>query len=153
MIKCRICSHKVIPIITFGKMPIANGFVKKPSPKEFVFVLGIVFCPKCFMVQLEETVPPEKMFHDHYQFFSSTSKGMENHFRAQAKHIKKLIKKNKNPFVVEIGSNDGIMLKFSQIKNQTPGYRTLKKCSSGIKKIRRKCGVCIFQSKLCQKNF
>ncbi|OGK40312.1 hypothetical protein A2954_02830 [Candidatus Roizmanbacteria bacterium RIFCSPLOWO2_01_FULL_37_12] len=111
MIKCRICSHKVIPIITFGKMPIANGFVKKPSPKEFVFVLGIVFCPKCFMVQLEETVPPEKMFHDHYQFFSSTSKGMENHFRAQAKHIKKLIKKNKNPFVVEIGSNDGITLK------------------------------------------
>jgi methylation protein EvaC len=92
-------------------MPIANGFVKKPSVKEFVFMLKIVFCPSCYMVQLGKTVPPEKMFHDHYQFFSSTSKGMEKHFQKQAEHIKKLIKTEKDPFVVEIGSNDGIMLK------------------------------------------
>ncbi len=108
---CRICKNKTKQIISFGRMPIANGFVKKPSPKEFVFTLKVVFCPSCHMVQLEETVPPEKMFHEHYQFFSSTSKGMEKHFQEQAKHINKLVRGKKNPFVVEIGSNDGIMLK------------------------------------------
>lgn len=111
MITCRICNNKIDTIISFGKMPIANGFVKKPSPKEFVFTLKIIFCPKCYMVQLGETVPPEKMFHDHYQFFSSTSKGMEKHFKEQAIHIEKLVNDKKNPFVVEIGSNDGIMIK------------------------------------------
>ena len=111
MTKCKICNNKTRAIISFGKMPIANGFVKKPSSKEFVFTLKVVFCPVCYMIQLGETVPPKKMFHEHYQFFSSTSHGMEEHFRKQADHIKQLIKNKKNPFVVEIGSNDGIMIK------------------------------------------
>lgn len=111
MKQCRICNSSTQQIISFGKMPIANGFVKKPSSKEFVFTLKIVFCPKCYMVQLGETVPPEKMFHDHYQFFSSTSKGMRKHFKELANHIIKLIDNKKKPFVVEIGSNDGIMIK------------------------------------------
>ena len=95
MKQCRICNSNTQQIISFGKMPIANGFVKKPSSKEFVFTLKIAFCPKCYMVQLGETVPPEKMFHDHYQFFSSTSKGMEKHFKKLANHIIKLIDNKK----------------------------------------------------------
>jgi len=112
-VKCRTCGAQTKEIISFGRMPIANGFVKKSSAsaKEFVFTLKVVFCPFCYMVQLGETVPPRKMFHDHYQFFSSTSKGMEKHFQEQANHIKKLIKSKKDPFVVEIGSNDGVMIK------------------------------------------
>lgn len=111
MLKCKVCDSKTHTIISFGQMPIANGFLQNPSTKEFVFTLQAVFCPQCYMVQLEETVPPKKMFHDHYQFFSSTSKGMQEHFEDQAKHIKRLIKNKKKPFVVEIGSNDGIMIK------------------------------------------
>ena len=111
MEQCGICGSPTQLIISFGKMPIANGFTKKPFPGEFVFTLKIVFCPQCYMVQLGETVPPKKMFHNHYQFFSSTSKGMEKHFQEQADHIKRLIKNKKSPFVVEIGSNDGIMIK------------------------------------------
>ncbi len=110
-VPCRICGAKTQQIISFGKMPIANGFVKKPSANEFVFTLKVEFCPSCYMVQLGETVPPKKMFHEHYQFFSSTSQAMKQHFKQQANHIKKLVKNKKNPFVVEIGSNDGIMLK------------------------------------------
>lgn len=111
MHKCKICNSKTQTIISFGKMPIANGFTKKPSKKDFVFTLKLAFCPNCFMVQLTETVPPKKMFHEHYQFFSSTSSGMAKHFQEQAQHIKKLLKKKKDPFVIEIGSNDGIMIK------------------------------------------
>ena len=111
MNKCRVCLTNTKNVVSFGKMPIANGFTKNPSKKEFVFTLGIEFCPTCKMVQLTETVPPEKMFHDHYQFFSSLSKGMGDHFKEQAERIKKIVKNKKNPFVLEIGSNDGIMLK------------------------------------------
>lgn len=64
------------------------------------------------MVQLLEQPKPEKMFHEEYAFFSSTSKYMEKHFREFADLIlgSKFISKEK-PFVVELGCNDGIMLK------------------------------------------
>ena len=47
------------------------------------------------------------MFHDHYAFYSSTSKQMQLHF---AQTAKKLLPYAKKDLVVELGSNDGIML-------------------------------------------
>ena len=53
------------------------------------------------------------MFNKNYAFYSSTSKFMDMHFENFSKKIKSLLKskKLKNPLIVEIGSNDGIMLK------------------------------------------
>lgn len=152
MSNCKICKHKTKSVISFGKMPVANAFIKKSSKKEFVFTLKLVFCPNCFMVQLDETVPPKKMFHSHYQFFSSTSKGMEDHFHMEAKHIQTLLKKKKDPFVVEIGSNDGIMLKHIA----SAGIRHLGvEPSSNVAKISHKSGVNVttefFSKNLAQK--
>lgn len=110
MRKCRICHQKTQLIMHFGKMPIANGFISDPTDKEFFFNLSLVFCPKCFMVQLGETVRPEMMFNDNYQFFSSTSSVMALHFEKQANHIMKIVSRKESPFIVELGSNDGIML-------------------------------------------
>lgn len=93
-------------------MPIANGFL---SPEEFAgeyfFNLRVGFCPECKMVQLTEQVDREKMFHDHYAFFSSTSRRMAAHFEQFAADAKKTLVGKADPFVAEIGSNDGIMLK------------------------------------------
>lgn len=63
------------------------------------------------MVQLTEQVAREKMFHDHYAFFSSTSRRMAEHFEQFAADAKKTLAGKADPFVAEIGSNDGIMLK------------------------------------------
>ena len=109
--KCKICGHKTSHIIYFGKMPLANGLLKRPSDKEFFYDLSVVFCPNCFMVQLKETVKPKMMFHDQYQFISSTSKKMAAHFKKIANEIIKTVLAKQNPFIVEIGCNDGIMLK------------------------------------------
>ena len=97
--------------MSFGPMPIANGFL---SPAEFsdeyFFELQVAFCPDCGMVQLAETVDPGKMFHENYAFFSSTSAGMTAHFKQLAKQLLKDHLQAPDPFMVEIGSNDGIML-------------------------------------------
>jgi len=61
------------------------------------------------MVQLTELVAPEMMFHENYAFFSSTSKAMAKHFEEFAASVKSKYL-GENPFVVELGSNDGIML-------------------------------------------
>jgi len=110
--KCLICNSPVESFISFGKMPLANGFL---TPDRFgdedFFELKTAFCPNCGMFQLTEQPDREKMFNENYPFFSGTSKGMAIHFQEFAEHIKKDYLSSRDPFVVEIGSNDGIMLK------------------------------------------
>lgn len=138
MSDCKICNSKTNLIIDYGKMPIANGFLKKPTDKEYFFNLAAYFCPNCYMVQLGDTVPPEKMFHEHYQFLSSTSAAMANHFEEQANEIIESLKGKTDPLVLELGSNDGIMLKHIAAK----GIRQLGiEPSRNVAEMSRKVGV------------
>ena len=109
--KCRICQHAILPFMTYGRMPIANGFLAPAQFKdEHFFELKPTFCDHCFTFQLEEQPAPELMFHDQYAFFSRTSKFMQQHFKAYADWVCDHHLKSGERFVVEIGSNDGIML-------------------------------------------
>lgn len=96
------------PVINFGKMPIANAFLTPDEfPSEFFYNMVLGYDPKTKAIGLVNTVPLRKLFHDHYAFYSSTSKGMQVHFVQTAK---KLLPYAKEGLVVELGSNDGIML-------------------------------------------
>src|SRR5262245_64573393 len=113
MEKCLISGGSTETFLSFGKMPIANGFLTPADfEKEFFFELKVGFCPESKMVQLTELVDREKMFHDKYAFFSSTSTRMAEHFRRFAESVRaRYLTASDDPFVVEIGSNDGIMLR------------------------------------------
>ncbi|HUU50997.1 MAG TPA: class I SAM-dependent methyltransferase [Nitrospinota bacterium] len=111
MSRCKVCGYKTESIISFGKMPIANGFITSVSDEEFTYELKIDICTTCFMVQLGETVRPDMMFNENYHFISSTSIAMEIHFEEIANEIATMISSNESPFVVELGCNDGIMLR------------------------------------------
>jgi methylation protein EvaC len=118
MKKCLICSSIINPFMSFGKMPIANGFLRKEEfINEYFFELAIAFCEKCGMVQLMEQPAREKMFNENYAFFSGTSKAMAIHFKEFADHVMTDYLSSDDPFVVEIGSNDGIMLQHFKEKN------------------------------------
>jgi methylation protein EvaC len=109
--KCLVCSEPIAPFIDFGRMPIANGFLRPDQyGDEFFFNLRVGFCPSCTMVQLTELVDETKLFHDEYAFFSSTSRRMAVHFQKFATWVKDTYLKSADPFVAELGCNDGIML-------------------------------------------
>ncbi len=109
---CLICKTPFEPFISFGRQPIANAFLTPEQyADEFWYELKIGLCPSCKMVQLGELVDRERMFHDEYAFFSSTSKGMSMHFDRFADMVRERHLKANDPFVVELGSNDGIMLR------------------------------------------
>ena len=101
------------PILSFGSMPIANGFLTpKEFEREYFFELAVGFCEKSKMFGLMEQPDPRMMFHDHYAFFSSTSNKMAEHFEIMAHHyMKDFLPTKEGAFVVELGSNDGIMLR------------------------------------------
>jgi methylation protein EvaC len=97
--------------MTYGRMPIANGFLTSNQFKdEYFFELKPAFCDHCLTFQIEEQPAPEAMFHDHYAFFSRTSKFMQIHFKDYAAWVCDHHLKGDDLFVVELGSNDGIML-------------------------------------------
>jgi len=107
-----ICDNSIEPFMSFGKMPLANGFLTPDQfCDEYFFELCVAFCSRCGMFQLTEQPEREKMFNQQYAFFSGTSKLMAVHFQQFAEYVKKTYLSAPNPLVVEIGSNDGIMLK------------------------------------------
>jgi len=111
MPECLICQSEYEPFMSFGKMPIANGFLTAADfPTEYFFELKVGFCQTCHMVQLTEQPEREKMFNEGYAFFSSTSKRMAEHFRKFADLVMGDYLRAPDPFVLELGSNDGIML-------------------------------------------
>ena len=109
--KCRICSHEISPFMSYGRMPIANGFLMPDEfESEYFFELKPAFCSECLTFQIEEQPSPEMMFHENYAFFSRTSAHMQRHFKAYADWVMANHLRGADPFVVELGSNDGIML-------------------------------------------
>ncbi len=111
MFKCLICQTPYEPFISFGPMPLANGFCRADEfANEYSFELKVGLCANCGMVQLAEQPDRSQMFNEHYAFFSSTSTRMALHFKELAHAVMAHRLNLPNPFVVELGSNDGIML-------------------------------------------
>ena len=97
--------------MSFGKMPIANGFIEKKNfDNEFFFDMEIGFSEDISLLQLKEHPTPEQMFNDNYPFFTGSSEYMKMHFSKYAKFIKDNYLNN-NSKIIEIGSNDGTFLK------------------------------------------
>ncbi|EKD94514.1 MAG: hypothetical protein ACD_26C00034G0049 [uncultured bacterium] len=110
---CRLCKGKnIIAVLDLGKTALANSFLKKNqlSSKELFFPLGLNFCPNCGQLQTSHVVNPELMFRN-YVWVSSTSSVTRDHFIEYAKTAFTKLKMKKGDFVVEMGSNDGVLLK------------------------------------------
>ena len=106
---CRICKELTLPVVDFGSMPIANSFKKLPEESSFRFNLKTSFCPFCTLFQLDEVPDPNQMFNSDYPFFSGLSNGMQEHFKKFASEFQNYL--SNNSVIVEIGSNDGTLLK------------------------------------------
>lgn len=113
MVTCRSCGNvDLLPVLSLGRMPLANALLVREQltlPEE-TFPLDLVFCPQCTLVQITETVAPEKLFRE-YLYFSSFSDTVLQNARAIAERLIALCNLNKDSLIVEIASNDGYLLK------------------------------------------
>jgi methylation protein EvaC len=109
--KCKVTKKRIEPFMSFGRMPIANGFIKKDQiNNEFFFNMEVGFSEDLSLFQLNDHPKPHMMFNENYPFFTGSSEKMKLHFKNYADWIKKYHpSKIKN--VIEIGSNDGTFLK------------------------------------------
>ena len=107
--ECRVCGGGLNHYLSLGFSPLANNLNEYKNESNEKYPLDLNFCKNCFNSQLSVAVPSKKMFNN-YLYLSSTSQQFKNHFSEIAKEIKSQLKLNKNSFVVDIGSNDGIFL-------------------------------------------
>lgn len=119
---CRICgSKRLIKFLSLGPQPLANALLKKSglNKTEKYYPLDVYFCHDCNLVQLIDIVDKEVLFRD-YVYFTSGMPKISDHFRKYAQYVIKNFLKPEE-MVVEIGSNDGVLLAFFKQK----GFRIL----------------------------
>ncbi|MBI2610892.1 class I SAM-dependent methyltransferase [Candidatus Kaiserbacteria bacterium] len=110
---CRSCrSSKLLPILSLGKTPLANALLTRAQldEPETTYPLDLVFCPRCTLVQITKTIPPETLFRNYF-YFSSVS---DTILKSACELAERMIEKRDlgpKSFVVEIASNDGYLLK------------------------------------------
>ncbi len=110
---CRLCaSPDLVPVLLLEPTPLANEFM----PADFTgeqekFPLYLVECRQCKHVQLPVVVDPERLFRN-YVYVSGTSPSFVEHFRKYAESMIEQHGLKPGDLVVEIGSNDGTLLKF-----------------------------------------
>ena len=105
--KCKVCYSKdIYEVVNLGKQPLANKYPKNKREiiNEKKFNLKVLFCKKCLAAQIKKIVNRDILFKDYY-YLSSVNNKLVEHFNNLAWKIRKY------NFVVDIGSNDGILLK------------------------------------------
>jgi SAM-dependent methyltransferase len=113
---CKSCGNKdLTEILSLGLMPLANAFLTEeqlglPEP---VYPLDLVFCPRCTLVQITETVSPSVLFQD-YLYLSSYSDTALRHARGLAERLIGERHLGAGSLVLEVGSNDGYLLQYYQ---------------------------------------
>lgn len=99
-------------VINFGKNPLVNSLIEKKDlrQKEPVFPLVVKRCEHCSLVQVTDIVDAHEIYRNaDYLYFSGDMPGLKDYFREYANEAEAAIL-TPGDFVVEIGSNDGIML-------------------------------------------
>lgn len=99
-------------VINLGSHSLVNSFIKKEdlNKKESLFPIVLKQCKICSLVQMSEIIDPEDIYRNvDYLYFSSDVPGLTDYYKEYVKDIEKRFLK-KNNFVLEIASNDGILL-------------------------------------------
>jgi SAM-dependent methyltransferase len=109
---CAFCgSRSLEPIVDFGEVALAGAFVKPPQfAAEPRYRLRVVFCTGCLALQLPDVVDPAELFANYF-YFSSAIRSLREHFLDYASEVVARFLRPESATVVEIGCNDGILLK------------------------------------------
>lgn len=112
--RCQICGNKnLLPVLSLGHQPIVQEYLTKKmldKPEE-TYPLAIAACNACKLVQLDYIVEPEKVFPKQYPYRTSLTNMLVRNFQELADTLHADGSFKKNDLVVDIGSNDGTLLK------------------------------------------
>ena len=120
--KCRLCSNKkFIRIHDFGNHYVSNFVSKNNIKKGIRAPLNLIYCNNCKLLQLEHSAPQEIMYKKFYWYRSGVTNTMKVALKDIFLKIKKMSLLEKGDTILDIGANDGTLLKY--FKNS--GFTTI----------------------------
>src|SRR5829696_5958021 len=111
---CRSCGNVGLkPVLDLGVTALVDTLVPKErlNAHENKYPLQVGFCPKCALMQVCDTVPPEEVFHEDYTYYASFSTSWLEHSKRNVLKQIERFRLNKNSLVIELASDDGYLLK------------------------------------------
>ncbi len=110
---CRLCDSTDLDLImAFAPTPPGDAYIAEPKHQRS-YPLDLLTCRGCGAVQLADTVDPALIYTD-YIYTTSISRGLDKHFDAYAESVLERLSPSQGALVVDIGSNDGTLLKAFQ---------------------------------------
>ena len=113
---CRLCGGTQLTLVLeLAPTPPANAFVPRAELDKLqpAFPLDVFFCESCKHVQLLDVVDPSVLF-ENYVYVSGTSTSFVAHFEKYAQGVLDQFRPAPGSLVMDIGSNDGTLLRFFQ---------------------------------------
>jgi SAM-dependent methyltransferase len=111
---CKACkTGKVQEFLSFGKLPMGNAFLREDQiGREPTFSLDLGFCPSCKLVQ-QISPAPLSVIQSVYKNYAYIPFGntLESHYAGLGKTVAAEVGLKKDSLALDIGSNDGILLK------------------------------------------
>lgn len=111
---CRLCgSQELTNILPLPPTPAGDHFVPhdKLTQVQPEFPMDVYLCRSCGLAQLLDIVSPDFLYGE-YLYRTSISLGLAEHFRCYANAVFDFIQPGNDALTVDIGSNDGTLLKF-----------------------------------------
>jgi SAM-dependent methyltransferase len=114
---CRGCGGQTLEsVVDLGSMPLANSYIKPAlaARADINYPLHAYVCRRCWLVQVPPVVSAAHIFSD-YAYYSSYSQTWLAHCRHYAQAMIARLKLHASSQVVEVASNDGILLQQFQM--------------------------------------
>ncbi|HEY3323057.1 MAG TPA: class I SAM-dependent methyltransferase [Planctomycetota bacterium] len=116
--RCRICGNsELASILNLGDQVLTGTFPRSASQKLTAGPLELVKCNEqgnpdaCGLVQLRHSYDLSELYGEHYGYRSALNRSMVDHLSSIVKRIESLVSLSNGDLVVDIGSNDGTLLK------------------------------------------
>lgn len=112
--RCRFCGSPLThTFVDLGMSPLCESYLTEGelNEKESFYPLHVYVCDSCYLVQLQEYVPPDQIFTE-YAYFSSFSDTWLEHAKNYMKQMIGQFHLDKSSLVVEVASNDGYLLQY-----------------------------------------
>jgi len=113
---CRLCGGRDLELVLkLAPSPLADAYVPSAKIREpqVSYPLDLFLCRTCGFSQLLDVVQPQAIYTD-YIYETVSSLGLVGHFQRYAEDVVRRIRPNRGSLVIDIGSNDGTLLKSFQ---------------------------------------
>ena len=111
---CRHCGKPLEhELIDLGHQPLANSYLEPEQQAiadEQTYPLRVMICDGCWLVQVDESVPADAVFHHDYAYYSSYSSSWVAHAERYCRTMVERFDLGPDSKVIEVASNDGYLL-------------------------------------------